>query len=201
MTNQLFAFNAGTYRATWWRALTLVGRGAVAGRFPPVAFLGPSLPPLRRAFFKRARMSRVPWHAFGDRQRRGHLVTASVPDDQADTDLKATQVLLQRLVRKLKPAGDYSTTIVRDTGHPEVYFAFEDEADARKLAVFVKAKRTDSHPGWATQRAFQLDGAMVATLAASLPAPKAHRNEPLSDGLPLARRVRRGARTPSTRSD
>jgi hypothetical protein len=119
-------------------------------------------------------------------------VAASVRDDQADTDLKATQVLLQRLVRKLKPAGDYSTTIVRDTGHPEVYFAFEDEADARKLATFVQAEAADSHPSWATQRAFQLDGAIVATLTASLPAPKAHRNEPPSDGPSLARRVRRG---------
>ena len=30
---------------------------------------------------------------------------------------------------------------------------------------------TDSYPGWATQRAFQLDGAMVTALAESLPAP------------------------------
>jgi hypothetical protein len=82
-----------------------------------------------------------------------------------------------------------------------VYFAFEDEADARKLAAAVQAGAADSHPGWATQRAFQLDGAKVAALAASLPAPKVHRNEPPPDGPSLARRVRRGPRTPNTRLD
>jgi hypothetical protein len=129
-------------------------------------------------------------------------VAASVQADQtADDDLRATQVLLQRLVRKLKPASDYSTTIVRDAGHPEVYFAFEDEADAQKLAAAVQAEAADSLPGWATQRAFQLDGAKVAALAASLPAPKVHRNEPPPDGPSLARRVRRGARTPNARAD
>jgi hypothetical protein len=79
--------------------------------------------------------------------------------------------VLKRLVSKQKPAGDYAATVVRDTGRPEVYFAFEDEADARKLAAAVKAKATGSYPGWASQWAFRLDGATVTALAASLPPP------------------------------
>jgi hypothetical protein len=87
-------------------------------------------------------------------------------------ELTAAQSVLTRLVRKQEQAGDYAATVVRDAGRPEVYFAFEDEADAQKLAAAVQAEATDSQPGWATQRAFQLDGVKVSALAASLPAPK-----------------------------
>jgi hypothetical protein len=149
-------------------------------------------------------MSRVPWHLFQERQPRAHLVVGAVV--QADgpvgcEELTAAQSVLTRLVRKQEQAGDYAATVVRDAGRPEVYFAFEDEADAQKLAAAVQAEATDSQPGWATQRAFQLDGAKVTVLAASLPAPKAHRNEPPSDGPSLARRVRRGPLTPNSRPD
>jgi hypothetical protein len=43
-------------------------------------------------------------------------------------DLAAAQSVFMRLFRKHKLAGDYAATVVRDTGLPEVYFAFEDEA-------------------------------------------------------------------------
>jgi hypothetical protein len=109
-------------------------------------------------------MSRVPWHLFEGRQPQAHLVVGAIVQvaGSADGDeLAATQYVLKRLVSKQKPAGDYAATVVRDTGRPEVYFAFEDEADARKLAAAVKAKATGSYPGWASQWAFQLDGATV----------------------------------------
>jgi hypothetical protein len=146
-------------------------------------------------------MSRVPWHAFSDRQPRAHLVAASVQADQtADDDLRATQVLLQRLVRKLKPASDYSTTIVRDAGHPEVYFAFDDEADARKFAATLEAGATGSYLGWASQRAFEMDGAKLRELEASFKFQRDSRRDP-SDKSFLRFRVRRGPRTPIRRYD
>jgi hypothetical protein len=145
-------------------------------------------------------MSRVPWHAFSDRQPRAHLVAASVQADQtADDDLRATQVLLQRLVRKLKPASDYSTTIVRDAGHPEVYFAFDDEADARKFAATVEAGPTGSYLGSASQRAFDLVGAKFRALESSLPSPWRDRRRDPPDKSSLPIRVRRGPRTPVRR--
>jgi hypothetical protein len=149
-------------------------------------------------------MSRVPWHLFQVRQQRAHLVVGAVAKagGQVGSDeLTAAQSVLKRLVRKQDPAGDYAATVVRDTGRPEVYFAFEDEADARKLACAVKAKATGSYPGWASQRAFQLNGATVTELATSLPAPKTRPRQPPSDGSPQRRRVRRGPRTPITRGD
>jgi hypothetical protein len=146
-------------------------------------------------------MSRVPWHLFKDRQLGAHLVVGAADGPVGVEELTAAQSVLTRLVRKQEPAGDYAATVVRDAGHPEVYFAFEDEADARKLAAAVQAEADDSYPGWATQRTLQLDGAKVAAWAASLPAPKVHRNETPPDGPSLARRVRRGPRTPNTRLD
>ena len=139
-------------------------------------------------------MSRVPWHLFQDRQPRAHLIVgvlALADGPPGGDDLTAAQSVLMRLVRKHKLAGDYAATVVRDTGLPEAYFAFEDEADATKLAALLKAEVTGSYPGWATQRAFQLDGAMVTALAASLPAPKTRPRHLPEDGssrrLPTSR--------------
>jgi hypothetical protein len=42
--------------------------------------------------------------------------------------------------------------VVRDTGRPEVYFAFVEEADARKFATVVQAETTDIYSGWASHR-------------------------------------------------
>ena len=129
-------------------------------------------------------------------------MAAVVRASEADAlDLQEVQRVLERLVKKQKPAGEYATTIVRDTGSAELHLAFEHEEDARKLAVAVRVKATGSYPGWATSRAFQLDGATVAALAASLPVPMAYRKDPPSDGLSLARRRRSWGRTPITRPD
>jgi hypothetical protein len=109
--------------------------------------------------------------------------------------------VLKRLVSKQKPVGDYATTLVRDTGRPEVYFAFKDEADARKFAAVMKSKATSSYPGWASQRTFELDSARLAELEASLPPPRTRPRQGQMDQSPLARRVGRGPRTPITRDD
>ena len=87
-------------------------------------------------------------------------------------DLKAAQQLLQRFITEQKPSSDYATTVVREAGRPEVYIAFENEGDARKFAAAVEAEAIGSHPGWASQRAFELDRARLAELEASLPAPR-----------------------------
>ena len=149
-------------------------------------------------------MSRVPWHLFQDRQQRAHLVVAVIAladGPPGGDELTLAQSVLTRLVKKHKLAGDYAATVVRDAGRSELYFAFEDEADAKKLAALLKAEVTGSYPGWATQRAFQLDGAMVTELAASLPAPKTRPRRLPEDGSSHQRSPRRGARTPFTRPE
>jgi hypothetical protein len=148
-------------------------------------------------------MSRVSWQLFQDRQQKVHLIVAVVvvaDGPPGGDELKATQSVLSRLVRKHAPAADFAATVVRDATRPELYFAFEDEADATKLAALLKAEVTDSYPGWATQRAFQLDGAMVTALAESLPAPKSRPRRVPEDGS-HTRSPRRGVRTPTTRPE
>jgi hypothetical protein len=109
----------------------------------------------------------------------------------ASDELKGAQVVLKRLVTSQKPAGDYAATVVRDAGRPVIYLAFEDEGDARKFAAAVKAKASGSYPGWASQRAFQLDGAKLTTSAASLPPPRIRPKKLPSDESPLPGRIRR----------
>jgi hypothetical protein len=73
-------------------------------------------------------MSRVPWHLFQDRQPQAHLIVALLEQPEGPVggnELTAARAVLKRLVSKQKPVGDYATTLVRDTGRPEVYFAFQ----------------------------------------------------------------------------
>ena len=149
-------------------------------------------------------MSRVPWYLFQDRQQRAHLIVAVIAlaeGPPGGDELAAAQSVLTRLVKKHKPSRDYAATVVRDAGRPELLFAFEDEEDSTKLAALLKAEVTDSYPGWATQRAFQLDGAIVTALAESLPAPRSRPRRVPEDGSPQRSPRRGGARTPNTRPE
>jgi len=149
-------------------------------------------------------MSRVAWHLIQDRQRRAHLVMGAIVQSDGpigEDELTAAQVVLRRLVSKQEPAGDYAATLVRDTGRPEVHFAFSDEGDARKFAAAVKADAIGSHPGWASQLAFELDSGRLAELEASLPPLRTRSKRQLTDQSPLARHVRRGPWTPVRRDD
>ena len=97
----------------------------------------------------------------------GAIVQAHGPAGLNDSTLALA--VLRRLARKQKPAGDYAATVVREAGWPEVYFAFTDEADARKFAESVQAEPIRSYPGWASQRAFEMDDARIRELEAALP--------------------------------
>jgi hypothetical protein len=149
-------------------------------------------------------MSRVPWHLIQDRQLRAHLLVGSIVQSDRPIgahELTAAQIVLTRLVTKQEPAGNYAATLVRDTGRPEVHFAFRDEGDARKFAAAVEAEAIGSHPGWASQRAFELDSARLAELEALLPAPRTRPRRRQMDQSPLARRIKRGSWTPIRRDD
>jgi hypothetical protein len=116
-------------------------------------------------------MSKVPWHVFRSDHPQAHLVAASIESAElvGSPDLKTAKTVLERLVKTLAPGGDYATSIVRETGQPEVHLAFENELDARKLADSVQANTTGRYLGWTSQRAFELDAAAVDTMASGLP--------------------------------
>ena len=163
------------------------------------------LPLLRAGFFIGDQsMPRVPWPQFLHRQSQAHLVVGVVVQAEGPVggdELNAVRNLLSRLVKQQKPGGDYAATVVRDTGRPEVYFAFVDEADARAFATVVQAETTNSYSGWASHRAFDLPGTKLASLEASLPPPRDRSRQRDADAPRLARRVRHGPLMPSKRYD
>jgi hypothetical protein len=149
-------------------------------------------------------MSRVPWPKFLHRQPQAHLVVGVVAQAEGPVvgdELNEVRNLPNRLVREQKLGGDYAATVVRETGRPEVYFAFDDEAAARKFAASVQAEANGNYSGWASQRAFELDSATLANLEASLPAPRDNPRQREADGPRLSRRLRGGPRTPTKRYD
>jgi hypothetical protein len=120
-------------------------------------------------FLDEQSMSRVPWPKFLHRQAQAHLVVGVVAQAEGPVggdELTAVRKLLNRLVRHQKLGGDYATTVGRDTGRPEVYFAFVEEAAARKFGEALQAQATDHYPGWASQRAFDLPDTKLASLEA-----------------------------------
>jgi hypothetical protein len=147
-------------------------------------------------------MSRVPWHLFQDRQPQAHLVVGSIIQANGPAGLNdstAALAVLRRLARKQKPAGDYAATVVREAGWPEVYFAFADEADAQKFAASVQAESVGSYPGWASQRAFEMDSARIRDLDAALPPVRTQPKQPPSDKGRVPRSISRGPRAPIKR--
>jgi hypothetical protein len=110
-------------------------------------------------------------------------------------DSTVALAVLRRLARRQKPAGDYAATVVRQAGWPEVYFAFTDEGDAQKFGASVRAEPIASYPGWAAQRAFEIDSARIRELEAALPPARMQPKQPPSDHP----RFRRGGARASIR--
>ena len=82
-----------------------------------------------------------------------------------------------------RPAGDYAVTVVREAGRPEVHWAFGDESDASRFAATFDVKATASYLGWASQRAFEVDGARLAEIESSFPVPKRYPRPEPRDGV------------------
>jgi hypothetical protein len=147
-------------------------------------------------------MSRVPWPQFLHRQSQAHLVVGElveVTDSEYGDELAAVQYVLKRLVSNQKPSGDYTASVARDGVRPELYFAFDNEADARKFAAVLAAEATDKYPGWASQRAFEIDGARFRELKTSLPAARRQPKQSVSDKWRL--QIPRGTRAVRKRYD
>ena len=114
-------------------------------------------------------------------------------------DSTAALAVLRRLARRRSPHGDYAATVIREAGWPEVYFAFNDEADAQKFAAAVQAEPIGSYQGWASHRSFEIDGAKIRKLEASLPAARIQPKQSLSDKWRL--QIPRGTRALRKRYD
>jgi hypothetical protein len=144
-------------------------------------------------------MSRVPWSDFLQRQSKAHLVVAALVTDSEYGELAAVQYVLKRLVSNQKPSGDYTASVTRDGVRPEVYFAFDNEADARKFAAVLAAEATNKYPGWASQRVFEIDGDRFRELKAALPARRRQPKQSVSDRWRL--QIPRGTRALRKRYD
>ena len=97
-----------------------------------------------------------------------------MPSAQAigSPDLHVAQNALRRLIGAKNLAGDYATTIVRQVGPAQVFFAFEKEEDARLLADAIHAEVTATQGSWASTRIVELGGAELGAITASLPPPR-----------------------------
>jgi hypothetical protein len=105
-------------------------------------------------------MPKQGWIDFTDVRPHGHLVVALVLRSRRPAMDKARvgsfRLLLERLIERLVPSGDYATRIVPQNGVAEIYCVFEKKADAQHFANAVRARPPREHPGWASQWSFVL---------------------------------------------
>ena len=73
-------------------------------------------------------MSRVPWRLLQSRQASAHLVIAVLRPDQlgGETNPRATNIVLTRVVSLQKPSSYYATTVVRKAGQAQLHLASGD---------------------------------------------------------------------------
>ena len=90
-------------------------------------------------------MSKQSWQLFERRQPRAHLVVV-VMDEAEGAWPKHAQLVLERLVRRHEPSDAYATTIVRESGRPEIFIAFQEERDARTLGDALQAGAPEGVP-------------------------------------------------------
>jgi hypothetical protein len=116
-------------------------------------------------------MPRVPWSDVLKIQPRPHLVVVALPEvEQLGPDLKHAQATLTRwLGQRMPGAVCLGSSIVRTISHPEVHFAFADEADASRFADELGAGMVDRYPGWASQRAGDLTVRKLGEMGALAP--------------------------------
>ena len=147
-------------------------------------------------------MSRMPMHQFRERHLRPHILAVALPLAEGDgrPGLREVQIVLERLLKKQDPAGDYAIAIVRDAKRPELQLAFDNEGDAGNLASAVHADPNGQPPLEPSRQFVELDGAMVMALAASLPLARPHARRPPETTDSWAR-IPYGSRASNRRSD
>lgn len=112
------------------------------------------------------------WLDFTDAHRDVHVVVALVlPKGRPVRDKARAETLramLQILIEGLRPSGAYAIRIVRQGGVSEICCAFVNEADARRLAIAVRARPTWCAPGWTSQWSFVLEWRTASEMWATL---------------------------------
>jgi hypothetical protein len=100
--------------------------------------------------------------AWGDLLKRcpaAHLVIGDVVSDgraAMPQQLNYLNRLLVQLIGRLSPTGAFA--VAPKDGRPEIHCAFEEKADADRLAQAVNATVVSRYGGCPTQRFFLLDG-------------------------------------------
>lgn len=102
-------------------------------------------------------MPKLTWSAFIDQYPAAHLVVGIVPDEEPTGSLRRHLDLMAKLTGRLAK-GHYALTINRQGQMPGIQCSLEREDDANRIGDALAAEpQSGDHPGWASQRMFQMD--------------------------------------------
>jgi hypothetical protein len=107
-------------------------------------------------------MPSMDWKRFLYDHHRPHVLIVSLEVRKTRHPLAKGD--FDRLVARLGPIGNYAIKTEGST----VYFAFEEDADADRLAAVVRPKQTTREAEWASKSLASIDGAIHRRISAIL---------------------------------
>jgi hypothetical protein len=110
-------------------------------------------------------MPKLPWPEMVRTFPDCHLVVGYLPMGASAVRPAATA---RRLIERQRPRKAWAVSTRQEVHGPAIHCLFESKEDADRLAKAVRAHGMNRYPGRASQRWFDLDAPMVASIAASL---------------------------------
>ena len=130
-------------------------------------------------------MPKTDWALLTANPGRCHLVVACVPPDEEDAiqtpRVRMSMAMLTRLCQR-DTKGTFALAVVRDRVGVELHCAFDDEADAERVASVLRASAVKRPLQWATRLDVLLDEDAHERVFQNIGAARIRRRWPPSPG-------------------
>ena len=100
-------------------------------------------------------MSQFAWPTFTGTHKNLHLVVVDVPVDVSNDP----GILINHLVKAMKPRGDFALSSERTVAGARLFCAFAEAVDADMMVEATNAQEDNVYSGWASEYHCRLDRA------------------------------------------
>ena len=107
-------------------------------------------------------MPSMDWERFLNDHHRPHVLIVNLEDRKTGHVLAKQD--FDRLVGRLGPVGNYAIKTVGSS----IYIAFEEDADAGRLAAVLRPRQTTREAEWSSKSLARIDGAIQRRISAIL---------------------------------
>jgi hypothetical protein len=121
-------------------------------------------------------MARLDWMTFLAAHPQAHLLAVHMVAERSPTELKHLRRLMQTLIDREDPAGDYATAIVRRRDVTEIQCGFVEHADAERVGAQLGARSVlvseGASDGWLSECRLRLNARAELALEGKAATPR-----------------------------